>query len=149
MKRTCVLRDVRGVRQYIPVEDAVSVTAGEKLFYGDFTSGTVKDGPSGSHQRTVCDPVGPLTEVIAFGASATTRKPADHALTECVLREVAPGDTQYVPTSEVSSLVEGERLFVGVFTARQENLGPSGSHRRTICLPAGPVSETVVVKQAA
>ncbi len=77
MKRTCVLRDVRGVQQYIPVEDAVNVTAGEKLFHGDFTSGTVKDGvPSGSHQRTVCDPVRPLTEVIAFGASATTRKPA-------------------------------------------------------------------------
>jgi hypothetical protein len=149
MKRTCVLRDVRGVQQYIPVEDAVNVTAGEKLFHGDFNSGTVKDGPSGSHQRTVCDPVGPLTEVIVGGASATTLRPVDHTLTECVLREVAPGDTQYVPTSEVPSLVEGERLFVGVFTSRQENLGPSGSHRRTICLPNGPVSETVVVKQAA
>ncbi len=149
MKRTCVLRDVRGVQQYIPVEDAVSVTAGEKLFYGDFTSGTVKDGPSGSHQRTVCDPTGPLTELVAGGVSETTRKPAGNALTECVLREVAPGDWQYVPTSEVSSLVEGERLFVGVFTSCKENLGPSGSHRRTICLPNGPVSETVVVKQAA
>ena len=149
MKRICVLRDVNGVQQYIPAEDAVNVTAGEKLFYGDFTSDTVKDGPSGSHQRTVCDPTGPLTEVLVGGASATTRKPADPALTECVLREVAPGDTQYVPTAEVPSLVEGERLFVGVFASHQENLGPSGSHRRTICLPNGPVFETKVVKQAA
>ncbi len=149
MKRTCVLRDVRGVQQYIPVQDAVNVTAGEKLFYGDFTSGTVEDGPSGSHQRTVCDPTGPLIEVVVGGASATTRKPADHALTECVLREVAPSDWQYVPTSEVPSLVEGERLFVGAFASHQENLGPSGSHRRTICLPNGPVFETVVAKQAA
>lgn len=149
MKRTCVLRDVRSVQQYIPVEDAVQVTAGEKLFYGDFNSGTVKDGPSGSHQRTVCDPLGPLTEVVIGGASAMTRKPSDHALTECVLREVAPNDWQYVPTLEVPSLVEGERLFVGAFASRKENLGPSGSHRRTICLPAGPVFETKVVKQAA
>ena len=87
MKRICVLRDVRGVQQYIPVQDAVEVIAGEKLFYGDFTSGTVKDGPSGSHQRTVCDPVGPLTEVVVGSLSATTGKPADQALTECVLRE--------------------------------------------------------------
>jgi hypothetical protein len=149
MKRTCVLRDVRGVQQFIPVQDAVEVTAGEKLFYGDFTSDTVKDGPSGSHQRTVCDPVGPLTEVVVGSLSATTGKPADQALTECVLREVAPEDWQYVPISEVPSLVEGERLFVGAFSSREENLGPSGSHRRTICLPAGPVFETVVGKQAA
>ena len=134
MKRICVLRDVRGVQQYIPAEDAVQVTAGEKLFYGDFNSGVVKDGPSGSHQRTVCDPTGPLTEDV---------------LIECVLREVAPNDWQYVPTSEVPSLVEGERLFVGAFASREENLGPSGSHRRTICLPNGPVFETKVVKQAA
>lgn len=149
MKRTCVLRLVRGVHQYIPIEDAVTLVAGEKLFHGDFTSGIVKDGPSGSHQRTVCDPQGPLTEVILGGASATTGKPKDQALTECVLREVAPSDWQYVPTAEVPSLVPGERLFVGVFASHQENLGPSGSHRRTICLPRGPVVETVVAAQAA
>ncbi len=137
MKRSCVLRLVRGINQYIPVEDAVELVAGEKLFHGEFTTDTVKDGPSGSHQRTVCDPTGPLTT---------------NVLTECVLREVAPGDTQFVPTSEVpaSSLVAGERLVIGVFNSHKENLGPSGSHRRTICLPTGIFSRelTVLAKAA-
>jgi hypothetical protein len=135
MKRNCVLRSVRGIQQYIPVEDAVHLVSGEKLFYGDFTTDTVKDGPSNSHERTVCDPQGPLTE---------------YTLTECVLREVAPGDTQFVPTAEVPSLVAGERLVIGVFNSHKENLGPSGSHRRTICLPTSVFSrEAVAVAQAA
>ncbi len=135
MKRNCVLRNVRGVPQYIPVEDAVHLVDGEKLFHGDFRTDTVKDGPSNSHERTVCDPQGALTV---------------HTLTECVLREVAPGDTQFVPTAEVPSLVSGERLVIGVFSSHKENLGPSGSHRRTICLPTTVFSrEAVVVAQAA
>lgn len=135
MKRNCVLRNVRGISQYIPVEDAVHLVSGEKLFHGDFTTDTVKDGPSNSHERTVCDPQGPLTE---------------YTLTECVLREVAPGDTQFVPTAEVPSLVAGERLVIGVFNSHKENLGPSGSHRRTICLPTSVFSrEAVAVAQAA
>lgn len=142
MNRTCILRQVRGMAQYIPVEDAVKVEPGEKLFYGPFSADTVNDGPSGSHKRTVCDPLGPLTEVIVGGGKL--RDVTGSALSECVLREVAPGDTQYVPTSEVPSLVEGERLFVGYFASQQENLGPSGSHRRTICLPRGRVFETTV-----
>lgn len=132
--RSCVLRLVQGVNQYIPVEDAVSLVNGETLFSGNFKTGTVKDGPSGSHVRTVCDPIGALTR---------------HTVTEAVLREVAPGDTQFVPTSEVPSLVAGERLVIGVFDAQQENLGPSGSHRRTILLPRGYSRETVVMKAAA
>lgn len=134
MKRTCVLRDVRGIKQYIPIEDAVALVAGEKVFSGDFTVGTEKDGPSGSHVRTVCTPAGRLLEL---------------SITTCVLREVAPGDSQYVPTAEVPSVVPGERLFVGVFTGRLENLGPYKSHQRTVCLPAGYCRETVAERKAA
>jgi hypothetical protein len=46
--------------------------------------------------------------------------------------------------------VAGERLVIGVFNSHKENLGPSGSHRRTICLPTSVFSrEAVAVAQAA
>lgn len=145
MKCTCVLRPVRGIDQYIPVEDAVNLTAGENMFFGDFTTAVVKDGPSNSHDRTVCDPTGPLV-VLQFGADRP--RPADGE-TECVLREVKPGDWQYVPVEKDMLLTIGERLFVGRFSSHQENLGPYGSHQRTICLPKGHCRETVVTKLAA
>jgi len=143
--RTCVIRTVRGVEQFIPVEDAVTIVPGETLFDGEFTTDTVKDGPSGSHSRTVCYPVGSPKKRSFSGEDP---RPAAGETT-CVLREVAPGDWQYVPTAEVPSLVVGERLFVGVFTSHKENLGPSGSHRRTICTPNGRCRETAVMKAAA
>ncbi|HEY9774516.1 MAG TPA: hypothetical protein V6C81_12005 [Planktothrix sp.] len=55
--------------------------------------------------------------------------------TSCVLREVAPGDTQYVPVHEVPFLTANEVVYTGTFRRLTEDLGPHGSHRRTICLP--------------
>ena len=62
------------------------------------------------------------------------------ATLDCVLREVAPGDTQYVPLSEVPSRIAGEKVFRGLFNRQVEGFGPSGSHRRTICLPVGELT---------
>ena len=59
----------------------------------------------------------------------------------CVIREVSPGDFQYVPVSEVPTVENGEVVYIGNFISRQENLGPYGSHRRTICLPVGALQE--------
>lgn len=61
---------------------------------------------------------------------------------QCLLREVARGDFQYVPLAEVapSLRVNGEKVFTGQFATQQENHGPSGSHTRTICLPRGPLT---------
>ena len=66
--------------------------------------------------------------------------------TMCLLREVRPDDFQYVPISEVpaSTLVAGERTFTGQFRGQKEQLGPSGSHTRTICLPAGHIIESTL-----
>jgi len=66
--------------------------------------------------------------------------------TMCLLREVAPNDFQYVPISEVpaSTFVAGERTFTGLFRGQKEKLGPSGSHTRTICLPAGQIFESTL-----
>lgn len=59
---------------------------------------------------------------------------------DCVIREISPGDSQYVPVSEVPSLVDGETISSGLFATQMENHGPSGSHRRTICLPRGELT---------
>lgn len=53
----------------------------------------------------------------------------------CVLREVAPGDFQYVPVSEVPVIKTSDVIYIGPFRASREQLGPYGSHTRTICLP--------------
>jgi len=59
--------------------------------------------------------------------------------TQCVLREVARGDHQYVPVADVisrlGSLVPGETIYTGEFRSQVERLGPYGSDERTICLP--------------
>ncbi|MBY0548767.1 MAG: hypothetical protein K2W95_15965 [Candidatus Obscuribacterales bacterium] len=119
IRRSCVARKVAGLDQYIPIEDAVSFTGGEIIATGLFTSETVKDGPSGSHERTICLPVGwvrvSMTQI-------------------CVLRELN-GSQEYVPTCEVPVVEKGETLFIGPFNGQLENHGPSGSHRRTVCLP--------------
>lgn len=56
---------------------------------------------------------------------------------DCVLREVSYKDFEYVPVSEVPYLIPGETIFHGAFKTQVESHGPSGSHRRTICLPVG------------
>ena len=63
-------------------------------------------------------------------------------ITTCVLREVA-GIPQYVPAADVPFFNANERVFVGDFRHETENDGPSRSHKRTICLPTGKVTETV------
>ena len=64
-------------------------------------------------------------------------------LMDCLLREVAPGDSQFVPLCEVpaSTRHAGETVYRGAFRTQVENLGPYKSHARTICLQAGPLSE--------
>lgn len=52
----CVLRQVAGLDQYIPLADAVTVDPQEMVYSGYFSRQTVKDGPSGSHVRTICLP---------------------------------------------------------------------------------------------
>lgn len=61
---TCVLRQVRGLDQYIPIADAVGVKVGETSFTGTFLTDTVLDGPSNSHRRTICLPRGDLTKKV-------------------------------------------------------------------------------------
>jgi hypothetical protein len=56
---------------------------------------------------------------------------------DCVLREVSYKDMEYVPVCEVPFLEPGETIFHGAFNTQVESHGPSGSHRRTICLPVG------------
>lgn len=143
--QTCVIRTVRGVEQFIPAGDAVTLVPGETLFDGEFTTDIVKDGPSRSHDRTVCYPVGTPRKRSFTGEVI---RPAGGE-TSCVLREVKPGDWQYVPVTNDLPVVVGERLFIGRFNTHEENLGPYGSHRRTIALPSGRCRETVVMKAAA
>lgn len=119
MFTSCVLREVApGDTQYVPVSEVPFLTRQDTVFTGEFRSQVESHGPSGSHRRTICLPVGRLSQ------SAP-----------CVLREVSPGDMEFVPVNEVPSLTTGERIFAGAWRRLTENLGPSGSHRRTICLP--------------
>ncbi len=60
----------------------------------------------------------------------------------CVVRELRPGDSQYVPVNEVlrdmHALIFGEDVFVGQFDTQIKGfVGPSQSYVRTICLPRG------------
>ena len=65
--------------------------------------------------------------------------------TQCVLREVAQGDHQYVPVADVisrmGSLIPGEVVYIGGFSEQKERLGPYGSDERTICLPTTGLSK--------
>lgn len=64
--------------------------------------------------------------------------------TQCVLREVAHGDHQYVPVADVirrmGSLIPGETIYVGEFRVQTERLGPYGSDERDICLPTSSLT---------
>lgn len=127
----CVVREVApGDHQFVPVAEVAALIAGETVFTGAFNSQVENFGPSKSHARTICLPAGELTKL---------------PVKSCVVREVRPGDHQYVPVDEVPALVPGEKLVIGVFRSQTENLGPYKSHRRTICLPTGlKMTETVV-----
>jgi hypothetical protein len=131
----CVIRPVRGLDQYIPIDDAVTLNPGENAYIGEFDLDTEKDGPSKSHERRIGLPVGTLNTV---------------PVTACVLRNlsVEGEDVQYVPVKEAGELVDGERLFTGLFSGQKEQHGPSRSHMRMVCLPIGRVIETTYHKAA-
>lgn len=59
-RMTCVIRNVAGIDQYIPIADAVILNPGERTFSGLFHMEVEKDGPSKSHSRTICLPHGEL-----------------------------------------------------------------------------------------
>jgi hypothetical protein len=60
-QQTCLIRNVAGCDQYIPVSDAFNIKPGERTFTGNFHNEIAHDGPSGSHARTICLPCGELT----------------------------------------------------------------------------------------
>ncbi|MCA9805583.1 MAG: hypothetical protein KC777_26615 [Cyanobacteria bacterium HKST-UBA02] len=115
----CVIRNVAGIDQYVPINTVPCLQAGERAFAGRFTMETAKDGPSRSHTRQIALPEGSLREV---------------KVGQCVFREI-DGQMEYVPVEEVPALSKGERLFTGIFNRDTVNTGPSRSHRRTVCTP--------------
>jgi hypothetical protein len=102
---TCVLREVGGSMEYVPVNEVPFLRRDDRVFVGPFNSHEEKHGPSGSHTRTVCTPAGQIIEGSV-----------------CVIREVSPGDSQFRPVADVDARVlnNGERAFAGCFrtTAR-------------------------------
>lgn len=61
---TCVIRTVAGIPQYVPADATFNFRADEPLYTGVFKTEVVKDGPSGSHERTICLPQGELNFVL-------------------------------------------------------------------------------------
>ena len=58
----CVFRKVRGSDEYVPISEVFDLKVGERAFTGQFREETVHDGPSRSHKRTICLPVGQPSE---------------------------------------------------------------------------------------
>jgi hypothetical protein len=142
---TCVLRPINGDNdvQFVPVSEVAILNAGERVFIGSFNEQVEHVGPSKSHARTVCLPIGELSEaVIPANALVGGKLRSDAVITQCVVREVKPGDSQFRPVGDVDSrtLKAGETLFTGVFRTVEENNGPYGSHKMLIALPLGEVN---------
>ena len=93
--RTCVIREIQGIQQFIPIEDAV-IVPGENIHVGTFSSASVKDGPSGSHERSICLP---------------QRQPRSVPLTCCQISAVAPAQG-WQSISEPIAYQNNERVFV-------------------------------------
>jgi hypothetical protein len=93
--RACVLRTVRGIDQFVPIEDAV-IVSGENVFFGSFRSEDASDGPSNSHKLSICLPTG------QFGTLP---------LTCCYLGQVAP-DRSWSAVSDKIRNSNNERLFI-------------------------------------
>ena len=131
MTSTCAIREVApGEHQYVPLTEVFDLRPDETVYEGTFTDGSGKYGPSRSHKRTICTPIG---EVVARPAGGPAK--ASSNLTACVLCEVAPGEHQYVPVGEVHRIERSQTIFYGVFNKGTGKYGPSGSHVRTICTP--------------
>ncbi len=142
--QVCVIRTISpNDNQFVPINEVPFFEVGERVFVGQFSSHKENHGPSGSHERTICQPSGPMVEATIPERALNNGKLVDTAsIMQCVLREVEPGDTQFVPVGELPYLNPGERLFTGVFRTQKEKHGPSGSHVINIALPFGAVSET-------
>ena len=126
---SCVLRDLGDGtgKQYVPVSEVPRLNEGEQPVTGLFHCRTERHGPSGSHSRTVCTPA----RMTARPGVRSARPMA------CVLRDLGDGTgAQYVPVDEVVSLADGEVPTEGLFFSQVESHGPSGWHRRTVCMPA-------------
>ena len=70
---TCVRRNIGEMQvdmRYVPIEEVSSVTAGETLYSGLFTTEVQRRGPSGSDSRTVCQPVNEA-ELVRIVAEST------------------------------------------------------------------------------
>lgn len=143
--RVCVIRPLSpNDSQFVPINEVPFLEIGERVFIGPFSEQKENHGPSGSHQRTICLPAGAICEAKLPSMALINGKLRDGAaVMQCVLREVAPGDTQWVPIAEVPQIIRGERLFTGVFRTQLEKHGPHGSHERNIALPYGAMSEQV------
>ena len=122
----CVLRNLNGSDEYVPVAEVPFLNVNDRVFVGPFNFHEEAHGPSGSHTRNVCTPAGNIVEGSV-----------------CVIREVRPGDSQFRPVSDIDARVlhSGERAFAGVFRTHSENNGPYGSHKMLIALPASEVVE--------
>ncbi len=93
--RTCVLRNVAGIDQYVAIEDSI-VVPGETIFLGEFNNDTIKCGPSDSDSRTICLPDG---------------APRPYPLTCCYIGVVAPS-RDWVGMSGPLKEQGKERVFI-------------------------------------
>lgn len=133
-RATCVVRDINGIGQYVRVTKDTIFVPGERLFTGLFDWDTEKTGPSDSHVVEIGLPSGKLSE---------------SKVLSCVLRERMPGTNHfdYVEAKTVP-LVDGERLFVGIFSGEVIRTGPYKSHSKAV-YAALLVNETVVEPEPA
>jgi hypothetical protein len=134
---SCVVRKVRGQDEYISITDPDLIDGprdGEAITSGQMESFQVKDGPSGSHVRTVWDPRGTSTRSIYRTPPVTT----------CVVRDVN-GVGEYLRVEDIANLPiaarQGERTVSGVMQAFVIKAGPSKSHSVTCWTPRGTLTE--------
>lgn len=126
---TCVVRDsFNGFPQYLAVSDLpFGPDQGERLFTGQMAPYTVKDGPYGSHVRTVWQPCGPLTQ---------------SQWVTCVVRNTLKGFPLYISITDLPRLPEvGERTFTGMAVSYTVKDGPYNSHPRTAWEFCGAMTE--------
>lgn len=134
---SCVVRPVRGQDEYISITDSDLIGGprdGEAIISGQMESFQVKDGPSGSHVRTVWVPRGATTRSIHVSAPVTT----------CVVRDVN-GVGEYLRVEDLAGLPiaarDGERTISGVMEPFVIKAGPSKSHSVTAWTPRGLITE--------
>lgn len=140
MKAICVLRDVSGIPQYVPLRETANLQPGEDAFMGEFASYKERDksSPSGSHERTVCEPRGPLTRLKLATVGIVHGSEIENA---CILRNLGMHgeDWQYIDALTVPFTDDDTIVYAGRFRSFEGKFGPSGSDRRRCYLPAGRI----------